>query len=175
MLQIAEDAAGVQQAVNLRIKRALALVYEMMNREAGHDSIKLAQSRQRLIEIVRDHSHRGISGKALGSGFQHRRREVDGHGIHCRLRSQPGLDQGEQPAIAGTKIEDAARGLRNKLQQRRFAFRPVRNGIGALQIVASVAGGSPEIDGSSVVMFGVMFVLEGSIGKQGRLVPNGYR
>ena len=45
MLQIAEDATRIKQTVNLGIELAFPFVYQMMNREAGHDRIELAQRR----------------------------------------------------------------------------------------------------------------------------------
>ncbi len=83
VFQIAEDAAGVEQPVNFRIKRALTVVPDVMNGKAGYDRIKLAKRGQRLVEVVGDDCDGGISGEALGSGFQHGGREVDRHRIYA--------------------------------------------------------------------------------------------
>jgi hypothetical protein len=54
--------------------------------------------------------------------------------------------QGQQPPISGTQVENAARGLRNELEQRRFAFGAMRYGVGSSEVLEGVIGFSPEID-----------------------------
>ena len=70
--------------------------------------------------------------------------------MHLRGRILPDkilLNQREQAAIAGAEVEDAVRVFGNKFQQCGFAFGAVRDGIGALEVIAGVVGGRPEIDG----------------------------
>jgi len=52
MFQIAERATGIQQAVDFGVECTLALVHNMMDRKAGDDSIKLAQVRESVVEVV---------------------------------------------------------------------------------------------------------------------------
>ncbi len=147
MLQIAEDAAGVEQAVNFSVKRALALVHEMMNGEAGNDGVELAQRGQRVVEIVGDDGDGGIPGEAPTCSFEHCGRKIDGHSFHAG-GGQLSLSKCEQAAVAGAEIKNALCCLRNKLQKGRFSFGAMEDGIGAFEIVAGVAGRSPEVDGS---------------------------
>jgi hypothetical protein len=45
-----------------------------------------------------------------------------------------------------SQVENAARGSGNELEQRRFAFRAMRNRIRAFEVVEGVIGASPEIN-----------------------------
>src|SRR5208282_1638528 len=146
--QIAENAAGIQQVVDFGVERALALVRDMMDREAGDDSVKLAEVGKRVIEVVGYHGQRGIAGKALLGGLKHGRREVNCNRFRVRMLA---FHQGQQPSISGTQVENAARGLGNELEQRRFAFCAMRYGVGSSEVVEGVLGSSPEIDGHGTV------------------------
>ena len=106
MLQIAEHAARIQQFVNLRVKRSLAFVHDVMNGKAGDDRIKLPERGKSLIEIVGDHVDRRIPGKPFSHSFQHRWREIDCHGFGVRVLAP---DQRQQATIARTEVENAPR------------------------------------------------------------------
>src|ERR1700722_3179475 len=82
MLEVAEDSAGVQQAIDLRIKRSFPFVSHMMNGEAGNHSVELSQIDlsqigERIIEIMNLDRNGRIAREAPGGGFEHCRREVD--------------------------------------------------------------------------------------------------
>jgi hypothetical protein len=126
------------------VERPLAFVHDMMDREAGDDRVKLAQAGKWVIEVVGYHGNGEIAGKALLGGFEHGRREVDCDGFRVRMLT---FHQGQQSSISRTQVENAACGLGNKLQQRRFAFCAMRNRIGSFEIVEGVIGSGPEIDG----------------------------
>src|SRR5579863_1507250 len=68
------------------------------------------------------------------------------------------LDQGEEPSVAGAEVEDAARVFWNELQQSGLAFGAVRDGVGALEVVAGVVGRRPEIDGRVCGHFVIPFL-----------------
>ena len=52
----------------------------------------------------------------------------------------------QQSSGSGTQIENAAGGLGNELEQRRFAFCAMRNGVGSFEVVERVIGSGLEID-----------------------------
>jgi len=128
MLQVAKNSAGIQQSVDFGVECALALMHDMMDREAGDDCIELAEKGELDVEVVGYHSDGRIAGKAFLCGLNHGGRKVERHGIDLRVLL---LDEGEQAGVAGAQIEDAVRSLRDKLQQSRFAFLPMGDGIGA--------------------------------------------
>lgn len=148
VFQIAEHASGIQHRVDFRVECALTLVLDMMDRKAGNDSVKLAQGGEWMVEVMRHHGNGRIAGKALSGSLKHGRREVDGDRFRIRMLT---LHQRQQPSISCTQIENAARGLRNELEQRRFAFRAMRNAVGSLEVVEGVIGSGPEIDGHATV------------------------
>ena len=45
------------------------------------------------------------------------------------------FDQSKQTSVSGAKIENALDGWRDEFQQGGFAFNPVRDGVGAAQVV----------------------------------------
>ena len=58
VFEVAEDASGAQQAEHVFVQRPLALVADVVNREAGDDGVEDAQlSWQRPVEIVGDDLH----------------------------------------------------------------------------------------------------------------------
>jgi len=148
MFEVAEDASSIEPIVNLGIERALALVHEVMNREARYDGIKCAQNWQRVVEVMDDESHGGIAAKALASGFQHGRREIDCDRVGWWKGS---FHEREKTSVAGTEIEDAARALGNELKQSRFTLLAMSNRIGALEIVEGMVGLAPKINGHGKV------------------------
>src|ERR1039457_14971 len=109
----------------------------MMDREAGDDSIKLAQVGEWVIEVVGYHGNGSIAGKALLGGVEHRGREVNGDGFRVRMIA---FYQGQQSSVSSAQIENAARGWGNELEQRRFAFRAMRNRVGSFEVVEGVIG-----------------------------------
>jgi len=54
VLQIAEHSSGFQDRPDLFVQVSLTLVFQVMNRKAGHDDIERLDERQRKIEIVVD-------------------------------------------------------------------------------------------------------------------------
>lgn len=147
VLQVAEDAPSIEHREDFGIKRALPLVHQMVNGEAGDDRVEFAQRRQRVIKIVGHNRDRGIRREALASGLEHSRGKVDGNrfhlgqGIASALADQCRLHTSEQPAVAGAQIEHPLRGGGKEFEKRGFALAAVRNGIGPFQVIAGVLGG----------------------------------
>ena len=76
-LEIGEQATGPQRRRDLAEQRLLALVLEVVDREAGHDHVERAQRGDRLDQIVRRHRHASIPRKARARRGQHRLGAVD--------------------------------------------------------------------------------------------------
>ncbi len=94
---------------NLGVERALALMHQMMNREAGDHRIKLAQRGQRLVEIVGDDGNGGIAAEALARSLQHGRRKIDRHGLNSVSLAdirEVRLNQRQQAPVARAEIEN---------------------------------------------------------------------
>jgi hypothetical protein len=144
VFQIAEGTAGIQQGVDFGIECALALVHDMMDREAGDDRIKPAEVGKGIIEVVGYDGNGRIAGKALFGGLEHGWREVDCNGFRVRMLT---FHQGEQSSISRTQVENAARGLGNELEQCRFAFCAMWNGVGSVEVFEDVISAGPEIGG----------------------------
>jgi len=141
MLQVAENTAGVQYAEDFSVQGALAVVHQMMNREAGDDSIERAELRQSLIHVMGDDLHTRVTGKTLSRLFEHRRREIQCHSLRLRMRS---AHQCQQSAIPCTKVENTPRHRRHELEQRCLAFSAVANQVGAFQVTPDVLARTPK-------------------------------
>ena len=63
MLQVAKDAARLQQRPDLLVERALARMRQVVNGKAGDDTVERTQSRQRAVEVVVDKLNARIAGK----------------------------------------------------------------------------------------------------------------
>ena len=148
MLQVAKDATQVQQSVNFGIERPLALVHQMMNREAGDDGIELAQDvemfEEGFVQIVSHDSNGRLPGKALAGGLQHGGRKINSHGFSSDLLATNKI---QQASVAGAQVKDSTSRRRNELEQRRLAFLAMANRVGTFEIVAGVVVRGPEIDG----------------------------
>src|SRR5208282_3270686 len=120
----------------------------MMDREAGDDSIELAQVGKWMIEVVGNDGNGRITGKSLCGGVEHGRRKVNGDGLGVGMLA---FDQRQQSSISGAEIENAARGWGNELEQGRFALGAMLDGVGPFEVVEGVIGLSPEIDGHATV------------------------
>ena len=81
--------------------------------------------------------------KTAARGVEHDRGEV-----HCyRRRLRVGqFNDSQEASVASAEVEDAPHTGRNEFQKRGFAFNPVRNGVGAAQVVQSVFWRGPEVD-----------------------------
>jgi len=118
-------------------------VHDVMNGEAGDDGVELADTRQRLVEVVGYDGDRRIRGEAVAGGFQHGRGEVDGNGFgfaaHRRIfLDQICFNQGEQASVTGAEVEDAASIFWDEFQEGGFAFGAVRDGVGAFEVISGV-------------------------------------
>ena len=73
---------------------------------------------------------------------EHRVGEVDRHGLRVRMGQ---LDEREQAAVAAPQVQDPRQRRRQELEQRPLSLAPVRDGIGASQILERVRWRSPEV------------------------------
>jgi len=137
MLEIAENATGIQYPENFGIERPFARVYQMVNGETRNNCIKPTHVGQRLVQIMSDDVDSLVARKTMGSGFQHSRREVERDRLHVRMLA---FDQSQQAAIAGAKIEHSPGRGGNKFKQRRLAFAAMRNRIGTAYVIARMLG-----------------------------------
>jgi len=144
VLEIAENASGIEQPVNLLVQRALALMDKMMDCETGNDGIETAQGGKRVVEIVGDDGYPGFAGKSAPGGLEHGWGEVERDRIRVMMLSP---DQRQQASVPGAKIKDAARSLRYPFQEGGLTLVAVIDGVGALQIIASVLAGCPQVYG----------------------------
>ena len=135
MLEIAKYSAGIQLGINLSVKGTLALMDEMMNGEAGNHGVKAAQFGKRVFEIVGHNRYGAIVGKTPARRFQHGGRKINGHRFDIWMVE---FDQGQQTPVSGAEIEGMFCGRRDKFEKRRLAFDPVRDRVGAAEIVERV-------------------------------------
>lgn len=147
MLQIAENASRIKPIENLGVQRSLALVQQMVNGKTRNNGIKLAERWHGSIQIVLNYLYARVPCEALAHRFQHGWRKVQGNSFRVLILPQSTPDQRQQPAISGAEIENPPGMCGDELQQRGFPLLPMRDGIGALQVLLGVLAGSPEIDG----------------------------
>ena len=146
MLEIAKHPARIQQMQNLAVQSPLALMYQMMNREAGNHCIKLPEHRQRRIQVVVHDAHARVRVESFPDRGQHGRRKINRH--RRRVRMVPSNDRQQAP-VAGAQIKNPLGVWRNEFQQRSLSLGPVRNLIRALQVITNVLARSPQVDGAS--------------------------
>src|SRR5262245_24703910 len=103
MLQIAKDAGGLQQLKNFSVKRPLALVREVMNRETRHHRVARSEIGKRPIEIVFDHGYPMVIGKAAAGAVEHGWRKIDRDARGPRTAIE---NQRQQPAVARAQVKN---------------------------------------------------------------------
>jgi len=138
VLEIEEHATGREQGEDLSVERALAVVREVVDGEAGDDGVELAKRRQRIFEVVRDDGDGALGGEEFLEGLQHGGGEVE-RDEACA--GTGGSDEGKKSSAAAADVENAARGCGHEFKQGGFAFNAVRDGVGAAQVFEGVLSG----------------------------------
>ena len=133
MLDVGEGPARGQQIEQLAIERAFALVFQVMNGEAGDDGVERRVRRDRVAPGGRGQI--GLHERRLGrqrreplsGGGEHGRREIDEH----RLGGGVAREQHRaEDAIPRTQIEESPHRLpavRDDLEHHRELFPSKRN------------------------------------------------
>jgi hypothetical protein len=118
VLAVDEAAAVGEHLVDLAVQRPLALVGQVVDGEAADDGVEGAGDGPppgRLGQVGLDDGGARAEIRQLPAGlFEHRRREIEGDAGGVRERPQDG---GQQQAVAGAQVEDAARRPRREAQQ----------------------------------------------------------
>src|SRR6185369_1049634 len=116
---------------------------QMMDREARDHYIEAPKVGQGGIHVVLDDLDLWITGEIFPSLIQHGRREVDADSFDMRVSL---FHERQQAPVASTKIQNALNTGWNNLQNDRFAFSTMGNGINALlQILKRVFRCRPKI------------------------------
>src|SRR5262249_34013167 len=136
MLQIAKDAGGLQQLKNFSIKRPLALVREVMDREARHHRVERSELGKPPIEIVFEHGYPMVARKTATGAFEHGWRKIDRHARGPRTAIE---NQRQQPAVARAQVNNPARARWNAIEKSALAFATMRNLAGDREIAGGVA------------------------------------
>jgi hypothetical protein len=78
--------------------------------------------------------------KPLARGLQHVGREVHAYGSNLTMPAARQLlsYQRQQTSVAGSNVENAPRRRRNKLEQSRFSFPPMRELVGTPEIILNM-------------------------------------
>ena len=144
MFKVAENAFRCEQRENFLIKLELSFMGAVVDREAGDDSVKSSELRERLIEVVFNDADTWMCGEPLLQAMKHGGRKVDRNAVCVRKMLK---NFGEQAAVTGTEVEHANRRGRQQLEQRRFTFRAMRNAVGALEVSGGVFSFDPLVNG----------------------------
>ncbi len=113
-IEVGEHPAGHQQFVDLPEQCALALVAEMVDRQAGDHHVEGCRRGERLIEVVEDEFDLRGAGEALVRPREHRLRGVDTDALDVRVAA---THQRQQPAIARPDVEHPPDPLGQRFRQ----------------------------------------------------------
>jgi len=144
MLEVREHAAGLEELEDLAVERALAVVLEMVDGHRRDDGVEAPECGQRLHEVVFDELDAFVAGEALAGRVEHELGEVQAHPVHA---GPVDLEQGEQAAVAGSEVEDAARVARHLLGQHALSLRTVPDAVGQREVPVNVRSGGPFLGG----------------------------
>ena len=115
----------------------------MVDRERGYDAVESTEVGKRLGEVVVEQFYR-LVGEALMGALEHRLGDVDRDG---HARGPVGEHSGEQAPVAGTEVEDPARGERHLLEQGTLAFFPMGDRVRQREVVVDVLASLPLVGG----------------------------
>ena len=80
VLEVGEDAAGLEHGEDLGLERAHALVLEVVDGKRRHDAVEPAQVWKGFGEVVVKHFHR-LTSETLAGAVEHRLGDIDRDGL----------------------------------------------------------------------------------------------
>ena len=128
MFEIREHPAGLEPLANLGVEGALALVFQVVDREAGDDRVEGAEVGQGRGHVVPEELDPLVAREALSRGREHRLREVE---ADPNARRPVNAEQGEQAPVPRPQVEDAPRRGRHMVEEDSLALGSVREGVRA--------------------------------------------
>lgn len=97
---------------------------EVVDRHRGDDRVEATERGQRLGQVVLDELDALIASEPLTRRVEHNLGEVEADSAQVRAIA---LEQRQQPAVAGAKVEHTANLRRDVVEQHAFAFPAARD------------------------------------------------